>query len=109
MSITNFSKLLIYNITIMSNLKSRVPLEHLALKKDITNPHEMTPESLIELLLSDYLLCRRELNIIARNVDIKSPNKLSSNKSMSLLRNHFLVKKLNDLGLNKLATRHTNK
>ena len=106
MSITNFSKLLIYNITIMSNLKSRIRLEHLALKKGITNPHEMTTESLIELLLSDYLLYRRELNIIARNVDIKSPNKLSSNKSMSLLRNHFLVKKLNDLGLNKLATRH---
>ena len=106
MSIKNFSKLLIYNITIMSNLNSRIRLEHLGLKKGITNPHEMTTESLIELLLSDYLLYRRELNIIARNLDIKSPNKLSSNKLMSILRNHFLVKKLNDLGLNKLATRH---
>ena len=106
MSIKIFSKLLIYDITIMSNLNSRIRLEHLALKKGITNPHEMTTESLIELLLSDYLLYRRELNIIARNLDIKSPNKLSSNKLMSILRNHFLVKKLNDLGLNKLATRH---
>ena len=43
----------------MSSLKSRVRLENLASKKGITHPHERTTESLIELLLSHYLLYRR--------------------------------------------------
>ena len=48
-------------------MKSRVRLENLAIKKGIIEPHEKTTESLIELLLSNYLLNRRQLNIIARN------------------------------------------
>ena len=43
----------------MSSLKSRVRLENLASKKGIKHFHERTTESLIELLLSDYLLYRR--------------------------------------------------
>ena len=63
----------------MPTLKSRVRLENLASNKGITHPHERTTESLIELLLSNYLLHRRELNTIARCLDIKSPSKISTN------------------------------
>ena len=63
----------------MSSIKSRVILENLAPKKGITHPYEKTTESLIELLLSNYLLHRRELNTIARCLDIKSSSKISTN------------------------------
>ena len=64
----------------MPALKSRMRLENLASKNGITNAHEKTAEALIESLLSNYLLYRRELNIIARCLDIKSPSKISTNK-----------------------------
>ena len=64
----------------MPALKSRMRLENLASKNGITNAHEKTTETLIESLLSNYLLYRRELNIIARCLDIKSPSKISTNK-----------------------------
>ena len=54
----------------MPKLKSRVRLEHLVSKKGITNTHKKTTELLIKLLLSGYLLSRRELNTIARCFDI---------------------------------------
>ena len=75
-------------------MKSRVRLENLAIKKGITEPHEKTTESLIELLLSNYLLYRRELIIIAKNLSIKKPNKLSSNKLLNIFRNYLTAKKL---------------
>ena len=81
-------------------------MQRLALKKGITNAHEKTTGTLIELLLSNHLLYRKELIITAKLLDIKSPNKLSSNKLLNVFRNYFLVKKLNHLGLNKVATRH---
>ena len=90
----------------MPTLKSRVRLENLASKKGVMNAHEKTTESLIELLLSGYLLYRRELNIIARCLDIKSPSKLSTNELLYILRKYLVVKKLEDLNLNKLAKRH---
>ena len=46
-------------------MNSRIELQNLALKKDITNLHELSTETLIALLLTNYLLYRRELNIIA--------------------------------------------
>ena len=64
----------------MPALKSRMRLENLASKNGITNAHEKTTEALIESLLSNYLLYRRELNIIARCLDIKSPSKISTNE-----------------------------
>ena len=70
------------------------------------NAHEKTAESLIDILLSDYFLYRRELNIIARCLDIKSPSKLSTNELLYILRKYLVVKKLEDLNLNKLAKRH---
>ena len=75
-------------------MKSRVRLENLAIKKGITEPHEKTTESLIELLLSNYLLHGRELIIIAKNLSIKKPNKLSSNKLLNIFRNYLTAKKL---------------
>ena len=51
-------------------------MQSLALKKGSTNAHEKTTETLIELLLSNHLLYRKELIIIAKQLDIKSPNKL---------------------------------
>ena len=90
----------------MPTLKSRVRLETLASKKGIMNAHEKTAESLIDILLSDYFLYRRELNIIARCLDIKSPSKLSTNELLYILRKYLVVKKLEDLNLNKLAKRH---
>ena len=87
-------------------MKSRVLLENSAIKKSITKPHEKTTESLIELLLSNYLLYRRELNIIAKNLKTKNPNKLSSNELVNIFRNYLTVKKLENLGLNTLAKRH---
>ena len=90
----------------MPTLKSRVRLENLASKKGITHPHERTTESLIELLLSDYFLYRRELNIIAKCLDIKSPSKISTKELLYILKQYLVVKKLEDLNLNKLAKRH---
>ena len=90
----------------MPSLKSRVTLENLAWKKGITHTHERTTESLIELLLSNYLLYRRELNTIARSLDIKSYNKKSTNELLNNLRKYLVVKKLKDLHLNKFAKRH---
>ena len=90
----------------MPTFKSRVRLENLASKKGITHPHERTTESLIELLLSDYFLYRRELNIIAKCLDIKSPSKISTKELLYILKQYLVVKKLEDLNLNKLAKRH---
>ena len=87
-------------------MKSRVRLQNLAIKKGIIEPHEKTTESLIELLLLNYLLNKRELNIIARNLDIKKLNKLSSNEVVNIFRNYVTVKKLEELGLNTLKKRH---
>ena len=89
-------------------MKSRVKLENLAIKKGIIQPHEKTTESLIELLLSNYLLNKRQLNIITRNLDIKKPNKLSLNELVNIFRNYLTVKKLEELGLNTLKKKtHT--
>ena len=46
-------------------------LENLARKKGIIKPHEKSTESLIELLLTNHKFTRKELNIIASNLDIK--------------------------------------
>ena len=77
----------------MPNSKSKVQLEHLASKKGITNTHKKTTESLIKLLLSGYLLSRRELNTIARCFDIKSPIKISSNELLYILRLYIVANK----------------
>ena len=68
-------------------MKSTVRLENLAIKKGIIQPQEKTTESLIELLLLKYLLNKRQLNIIARNLDIKKPYKLSSNELVNIFKN----------------------
>ena len=70
------------------------------------NAHEKTAESLVDILLSDYFLYRRELSIIARCLDIKSPSKLSTNELLYILRKYLVVKKLEDLNLNKLGKKH---
>ena len=87
-------------------MKSRVRLEHLAIKKGIIELHEKTAESLTELLLLNYLLNKRQLNITARNLDIKKPNKLFSKELVNIFRNDITVKKLEELGLNTLKKRH---
>ena len=53
-------------------MNSRVKLENLALKKRIKQPHEKITESLVELILKDDLLNRRELNTIAKYLNIKN-------------------------------------
>ena len=74
-------------------MKPRVSLENLTVKKGITKPREKTTESLIGLLLSNYLLYRRELDIIAKNLKTKNPNKLSSNELVNTFRNYLTVTK----------------
>ena len=90
-------------------MKPRVTLENLAVKKGITEPHEKTTESLIKLLLSKYLLDRKELTIIVKNLSIKKPNKLSSNELVNIFKNYLTVKKLEELGLNTLKKKDTYK
>ena len=87
-------------------MNSRVKLKNLALKKGITQPHEKTSETLAELLLLNELLTKKELNIIARNLDIKKPHRITSNSLLNLLRDFLVNKRLNNLGLNKLTKRH---
>ena len=87
-------------------MNSRVKLENLALKKGITQPHEKTSETLAELLLLNELLTKKELNIIAKNLDIKKPHRITSNSLLNLLRDFLVNKRLNNLGLNKLTKRH---
>ena len=53
-------------------MNSRVKLENLALKKRIKQPHEKITESLVELILKDDLFNRRELNTIAKYLNIKN-------------------------------------
>ena len=87
-------------------MKPRDLLENLAIKKGITEPHKKTTESLIRLLLSNHLLYRKELNIIAKNLNIKKLNKLSSNELINIFKNYLAIKKLEELGLNTLKRRH---
>ena len=81
-------------------MNSIVQLENLALKKGIKQPHEKTTESLIELILKNDSLNRKELIIIEKNLDIKKSHKLSTNSLINLLRAFLIKKELNDLGLN---------
>ena len=81
-------------------MNSRVKLENLALKKGIKQPHEKNTESLIELILKNDSLNRKELIIIEKNLDIKKSHKLSTNSLINLLRAFLIKKELNDLGLN---------
>ena len=53
-------------------MNSRVKLENLALKKRIKQPHEKITESLVELILKDDLLNRRELNTFAKYLNINN-------------------------------------
>ena len=87
-------------------MNSRVKLENLALKKGIIQPHEKTSEVLVELLLLNELLNKRELNITTRNLNFKKPHNLSSNSLINLFRHFLTTKKLEDFGLNKLSKRY---
>ena len=87
-------------------MKSRVKLENLARKKGITQMHEKTTEALIELLLTNHKFNRKELNIIASNLDIKKPQRKNLITLMNAS-NRFLVdRKLHELGLNNWITRY---
>ena len=91
-------------------MKPRDLLENLAIQKGITELHKKTTELLIKLLLSNYLLYRKKLNIIAKNLKIKKPNKLSSNELVNIFKNYLTIKKLEELDLNTLKKKtHTNK
>ena len=67
-------------------MNSRIKLEKLALKKGIKQPHEKNTESLVELILKNNSLNRKELIIIAKCLDIKKPHKLSTNSLINLSR-----------------------
>ena len=71
-------------------MKARLRLENLARKKSISNRHEKSTESLIESLLRNDFLNKRELNIIARGLDIKKPSRISSNGLINIFR-RFLI------------------
>ena len=87
-------------------MKSRVKLENLARKKGITQIHEKTIETLIELLLTNHKFNRKELNITASNFDIKKPHR----KNLDILMNAFnrfrVDRKLNELGLTNWTRRY---
>ena len=87
-------------------MNSRVKLENLTLEKGIKQPHQKTTESLNELILKNDSLNRKELIIIAKSLNIKKSNKLSTNSLINLLRDFLIKKELNDLGLNKLWERY---
>ena len=87
-------------------MNRRVKLENLAFKKEIKQSHEKRSETLAELLLSNDSLNKIELNIIARNLNIKKPHKLSLNSLINLFRQFSVTKKLDNLGLNKLLKRY---
>ena len=67
-------------------MNSRIQLKNLALKKRIKQPHEKATESLVELILKNNSLNRKELIIIAKCLDIKKPHKLSTNSLINLSR-----------------------
>ena len=52
------------------------------------------------------MLYRRELIIIAKNLNIKKSHKLSVNSLINLLRDFLIKKEINDLGLNKLSEKY---
>ena len=83
-------------------MKSRVKLENLARKKGITQMHEKTTEALIELLLTNHKFNRKELNIIASNLDIKKAQTKSLNTLINAFNrfrdlSHETLKKLGEL------------
>ena len=87
-------------------MSSRVKFKNLALKKGVIQPHKKTNETLAELLLLNHSLKQKELNIIARNLVIKKPHKLSVISLINLLRDFLIKKEHNDLNLNKLSKRY---
>ena len=83
-------------------MKSRVKLENLARKKGITQMHEKTTEALIELLLTNHKFNRKELNIIASNLDIKKAQTKTLNTLINAFNrfrdlSHDTLKKLGEL------------
>ena len=76
------------------------------MKKDITNLHELSTETFIALLLTNYLLYRRELNITVNNLAIKKPSIIPTNTIINAFKRYLVVKKLKDLRLNNLIKRY---
>ena len=74
-------------------MNSRIELENLALKEDITHLHELRSKTLTELLLTNYLLYRRELNIIANNLGIKKLSIIPTNTIIKVFKRYLVVKK----------------
>ena len=75
-------------------MNSRIELENLALKEDITHLHELRSKTLIALLLTNYLLYRRELNIIANNLGIKKLSIIPTNTIIKAFKRYLVVKKI---------------
>ena len=67
-------------------MNTRIKFENLVLKKRIKQPHEKATESLVELILKNNSLNRKEVVIIAKCLDIKKPHKLSTNSLINLFR-----------------------
>ena len=78
-------------------MNSRVKLENLALEKGIKQPHEKTTKLLVELLLTNHTLTRKELIIIAKCLDIKKSHELSTNSLINVFRVFLVRKELQDL------------
>ena len=87
-------------------MNHRFQLENLSLKKGIEDSRGKTSESLAETLLLNEILTKKELYIIAKNLNIKKPHKLSSNSLISHFKRFLTIKKLEDLGFNKLPKRY---
>ena len=87
-------------------MKSRVKLENLARKKGITQIHEKTTETLIELLLTNHKFNRKELNITASNLDIKKPHRKNPDILMNAFNRFRVDRKLNELGLTNWTRRY---
>ena len=81
-------------------------LENLARKKGIIKPHEKSTESLIELLLTNHKFTRKELNIIASNLDIKTPHRKNADTSLNVFNRFFVNRKLDQSGLNNWTARY---
>ena len=99
-------KSFLYNIINLLTMNHRFQLENLSLKKGIEDSRGKTSKSLAETLLLNEILTKKELYIIAKNLNIKKPHKLSSNSLISHFKRFLTIKKLEDLGFNKLSKRY---
>ena len=80
----------------------RKKLEKPAKRKGIKQPHKKSTDTLIKLLLSEPFLYRKDITIIAKNIDINKPSNKSTNYLINAIDKYEISKKLQELNLNNI-------